>query len=303
MAVVSVRWDRGMDFRNSPMRVEKRAFTLIELLVVIAVITILAGLLLPGLAKAKTKGQGIQCLNNHRQLMLAWRMYNDDNNDRLLYASPSPYFGDTSKDPYVWVLGQMDFDPDNLSNWDVNQDIKRSPLWPYCGMSAGIWKCPADKSTINPSGGLFRGQVLPRVRSMSMNLWVGGFGGEDGGLSDSGVWRVYLKANEMIDPGPARTFVLLDMREDSIDIGNFATDMRGWPNRPSKTGFYDFPASYHNRAGGLSFADGHAEIKRWLDSRTMPSLVKGGLIPDIVSSPNNKDIIWLQERCTRNIQP
>jgi len=285
------------------MRVEKRAFTLIELLVVIAVITILAGLLLPGLAKAKTKGQGIQCLNNHRQLMLAWRMYNDDNNDRLLYASPSPYFGDTSKDPYVWVLGQMDFDPDNLSNWDVNQDIKRSPLWLYCGMSAGIWKCPADKSTINPSGGLFRGQVLPRVRSMSMNLWVGGFGGEDGGLSDSGVWRVYLKANEMIDPGPARTFVLLDMREDSIDIGNFATDMRGWPNCPSQTGFYDFPASYHNRAGGLSFADGHAEIKRWLDSRTMPSLVKGGLIPDIVSSPNNKDIIWLQERCTRNIQP
>src|SRR5438445_7518967 len=120
MAVVSVRWDRGTDFRNSPMRVEKRAFTLIELLVVIAVITILAGLLLPGLAKAKTKGQGIQCLNNHRQLMLAWRMYNDDNNDQLLYASP---IGDATKDLYTWVLGWMDFEPDNPSNWDVNQDI------------------------------------------------------------------------------------------------------------------------------------------------------------------------------------
>src|SRR6266576_1120346 len=84
---------------------QERAFTLVELLVVIAIISILAGLLLPGLAKAKTKGQGIQCLNNHRQLMLAWRMYNEDNADYILYASSSPYLGDTSKDPFVWVLG------------------------------------------------------------------------------------------------------------------------------------------------------------------------------------------------------
>src|SRR6266498_2186519 len=98
---------------------QKRAFTLIELLVVIAIIIILAGLLLPGLGKAKIKSQGIQCLNNHRQLMLAWRMYNEDNADNLLYASSSPFAGDTSKDPYVWVLGLIDFDPANSSNWDV----------------------------------------------------------------------------------------------------------------------------------------------------------------------------------------
>jgi len=284
------------------MKVTKQAFTLVELLVVMAIITILAGLLLPSVAKAKTKGQGIQCMNNHRQLVLAWRMYNDDHDDQLLFASPSPYVGDTSKDPYTWVLGWMDFDPDNPSNWDVNHDILKSPLWPYCGKSAGIWKCPSDKSTVKPSNGPFTGQDVPRVRSMSMNVWVGGFGGEDAGLSDGGVWRVYLKATDLIDPGPAGTFVLLDMREDSIDIGNFATDMRGWPNRPSKTGFYDFPASYHNVAGGLSFADGHSEIKRWLDNRTAPPLVKGGLVPDIIPSPNNKDVIWLQERCTRKIK-
>lgn len=277
-------------------------FTLVELLVVLGVMVILAGLLLPAVVKAKTKGQGIQCMNNHRQLILAWRMYNEDNADRLLYASPSPYFGDTSKDPFTWVLGFMDFDPDNVSNWDVEHDIKRSPLWPYCGKSAGIWKCPADRSRVKPSSGPFQGQSVPRVRSMSMNLWVGGFGGEDGGLSDGGVWRVYLKADEMVDPGPARTFVLLDMREDSIDIGNFATDMRGWPDQPAIAGFYDLPASYHNCAGGLSFADGHSEIRRWLDGRTMPPLVSGGLIPDVVASPANPDIRWLQERCTRRIE-
>src|SRR2546428_703213 len=286
---------------------QERVVTVIELLVVIAIISILAGLLLPVLVKAKTKGQGIQCLNNHRQLMLAWRMYNEDNTDKLLYASYDAR--DPKKDPYVWVLGLIDFDPANSSNWDVDRDIIKSPLWSYCGKSTGIWKCPADRSTIKPSSGPLRGRNVPRVRSMSMNFWVGGFGGygglsDDAGLTEGGdLWRVYLKANQMTDPGPARTFVLLDMREDSIDIGNFATDMRGWPSQPDQTGFYDLPASYHNRAGGLSFADGHSEIKRWLDDHTMPPLVKGGLIPDIHPSPNNKDIIWLQERCTRKIRP
>src|ERR1051325_6439472 len=110
----------------------KRAFSLIELLMVIAIIAILAGLLLPAMGKAKAKGQGIQCLNNHRQLMLGWRMYNDDNRDQILYASPSTHLDESAdKDPYVWVLGLMDFNPDNSSNWDVNQDIARSPLGKY----------------------------------------------------------------------------------------------------------------------------------------------------------------------------
>jgi prepilin-type N-terminal cleavage/methylation domain-containing protein len=274
----------------------RRGFTLIELLVVIAIIAILAGMLLPALAKAKTKAQGIQCMNNHRQLMMAWKFYTDDNQGRLLFASGT---SDAALDPYVWVLGRMDFDAANESNWNVDKDIKRSPLWPYCGNSEGIWRCPADRSVIKPSSGPFQGRQMPRVRSMSMNLWVGGFGGTDGGLSDGGVWQVYLKESEMTDPGPTRTFVFLDMREDSIDIGNFATDMRGYPDQPSNWGFYDFPGSYHNLAGGLSFADGHSEIRKWKDSRTMPPIRKGGLVPDVVKSPNNQDVFWLQERSTR----
>ncbi|MBI3417259.1 MAG: type II secretion system protein [Verrucomicrobia bacterium] len=275
----------------------RAAFTLIELLVVIAIIAILASMLLPALARSKTKAQGILCMNNHKQLTLAWRMYAEDNEERILYASPGAF---AWMDKYVWISGGMDFDPANPSNWDIEVDIKKSPMWPYCGNSAGIWKCPADRSKIQPAFGPLRGRTLPRVRSMSMNIWTGGFGGV---FDESGPgWRIYLKLSDMIDPGPSSTFVLMDMREDSIDIGNFATDMRGWPDQPRLTGFFDLPASYHNGAGGFSFADGHSEIKKWLDPRTTPPLVKDGLIPDIGPSPNNRDIIWLQERSTRRIR-
>jgi hypothetical protein len=148
---------------------------------------------------------------------------------------------------------------------------------------------------------------MPRVRSMSMNIWLGGFRGTDQGLCNSsdpwaiggGNYRVYLKTTELANPGPANIFVFLDMREDSIDVGNFATDMTGWPNSPGSYGFYDLPGFYHHYSCGFSFADGHSELRRWLDPRTRPPLVKDGLIPDHYASPNNQDVAWLQYRSTR----
>ena len=271
-----------------------RGFTLIELLVVIAIIAILAALLLPALNKGKLKAQGVQCLANHRQLCLAWRMYSDDNQDRLLYASDNP--ADASTIASTWVTGYLQwYNPQDPANWDPNHDITKSPMWPYCGQSLSIWKCPADRSFV-----VVNGQAKPRVRSMSMNFFLGGFGGWDGsGFLDTASYKLYFKQTELADPGPAKVFVFLDMRPDSIDIGNFAPCMTGWPNQPASYGFYDLPGFYHHFANGFSFADGHSETHRWRDPRTTPPLLDSSNLGDQFSSPNNPDVAWLQDHATR----
>ena len=281
-------------------RQSRRGFTLIELLVVIAIIAILASMLLPALAKAKTKAQGIMCLSNNKQLMLAWRLYVDDSHDKLPFA----YVEDNlaNKNYYfAWMHGILDYGNGNTANWNPTNTIMHGAIWKYTGNSLAIYKCPADPTRVKPTSGPFAGQSVARIRSMSMNAWMGmnegvhtWFGGPE--------FRAYLKMSDLVDPGPAMTWMLIDEHPDSINDGFFCIDMNGYP-LPARTALPDVPASYHNGAGGLAFADGHSEIKRWRDPRTMPPIKKAdlGSTGYRANQPNNQDILWLWERTTRKI--
>jgi prepilin-type N-terminal cleavage/methylation domain-containing protein len=280
----------------------RAAFTLIELLVVIAIIAILAAMLLPSLTKGKLRAQGLQCMSNHRQLALTWRMYADDNRDVLVYASDDP--GDPNVnwqelDQFSWTLSHMDFDPNNRANWDINYDMVKRPLWPYA-KNPQIYKCPADRSFL-----MVNGKATPRIRTMSMNLYMGGFDGTDGGWPFAHPYMVYTRISHLNGAAnPAsKIFVFLDMREDIVNWGNFMIDMSGYaPPNPGKYAFTsDLPAFAHHRACGFSFADGHSEIKRWMDDRTMPPIQDGGNPLAVLSrpSPRNPDVAWIQDRSTR----
>ncbi len=273
-------------------------FTLIELLVVIAIIAILAAMLLPALTKAKQKGQGIQCMSNGRQLSLGWMMYAQDNVDRLVYASDDGSGARNPLNQYAWTSEHLDYTADP-KNWDPAADIMIGPLWPYY-KNAGIYKCPADHSYV-----LVNGEAKPRVRTISMNLFLGGFVGTDGGWGTRVTsYKMFLKLSDIAalgTPTPTKTFLFLDEREDVINWGNFMTDMAGFnPRNPALyTLDQDLPGMYHNRACGFSFCDGHSEIKKWLDSRTTPTLQLQTYVINTWSVPRDADVAWLQDHTTR----
>src|ERR1017187_9585412 len=181
-------------------------FTLIELLVVIAIIAILAALLLPALAKAKQKAQGITCLNNTKQLALAWLMYADDNNDRLVINTTIT--GTEASLTNNWVADVMGYSAQQDTNTLL---LQQGLLAPFVAKNIGIYHCPADQSKTAEADG----RQYPRVRSVSMNAFVGPWA-KQGTPVYSG-WAQFIKLSSI--RSPVNIFVFLDEHPDFINDG------------------------------------------------------------------------------------
>ena len=257
----------------------KSGFTLIELLVVIAIIAILAALLLPALSKSKAKAQGIGCVNNARQLTTAWFLYTDDEQDRFVNNHGRD---ETRLKRQTWA--------NNVEDWANSDDntnltlLTEAKLAGYLGKSAGVFKCPSDKS-VAASG--------PRIRSMSMNSLVG----DPGELTNryNPAYVQFFKSADLINP--SQIFVFLDEHPDTINDGFFM-------NRLDEPTWGNLPASYHNGATSFSFGDGHTETHRWVVSGpggTVRPPVKGGVGGTFPASPTT-DYDWLKERSSSRKQ-
>jgi prepilin-type processing-associated H-X9-DG protein len=250
------------------------------------------------LVVSKLKAQGTYCLSNLKQLSLGWQMYSQDFTDYLAPNSDNPdnNAGREPEDP-SWVAGIMSYatDPASLSD-DTNTDLIIGQEYARFGSlgvytrNARVYHCPGDKSAVFSDG-----TTYTRVRSVSMNGWVG-FGTRDWVQPRTApFYKLNFKMNDLQNPGPADTWVFIDEREDSINDGWFAVDM---VNKGSQARWVDIPANYHNRAGTLAFADGHAQVKKWQDARTMPRLSTGVPIVKAQFTANNPDVAWLQSHTT-----
>ncbi|HUS34930.1 MAG TPA: prepilin-type N-terminal cleavage/methylation domain-containing protein [Verrucomicrobiae bacterium] len=284
---------RSLLQKSRPYRA--RGFTLIELLVVIAIIAILAGMLLPALASAKSKTKGIQCMNNSRQLMLGWKVYSDDFNEWLLASLINP---PVHPSRVLWCSGWVDY-TSARSNWDPTVDIYKSPLFPFVGRNYKLWQCPADVARVKND----KNQLVPRVRSISMSQTF-----DYGSWLPYPTWRIYQKVPDIVYP--SKTWVFVDEHPDSVNDAACAVQMPGntsdaVANAKSGT-IVDCPANYHNGACGYAFADGHAEVKKWRGDRTStkkPVTRQAGaanILPANQANGGIYDLVWMAKNTTAN---
>ena len=306
-----------MKVKNTPLP-QRFAFTLIELLVVIAIIAILAAILLPVLEKAEERAQEIGCINNLKQLTAGWRMYADDNKtfppnqDYDTPTEPRWVNGDMAGGTITQIPGAIAYPGIDATNVLLLTDSRYSVMGPYVA-NPKIYKCPADQSTWSTSHNAGHNEQ-PRVRSYSMNQAVGpsengtlvgandvmGHWLSNGNANAPGgkPWAVFIKDASIQGMSPSDLFLMLDEHPESINDAAFAVRI---PGSSSTCQFVDTPSKVHVNSDGFSFADGHAEIHKWLAPGDIATI---NWQPD--SDPNpagnvslgnsqgyDPDIIWL----------
>jgi prepilin-type N-terminal cleavage/methylation domain-containing protein/prepilin-type processing-associated H-X9-DG protein len=255
-------------------------FTLIELLVVIGIIGILSSILLPAFARSRARAQGIFCLNNTKQLTVAWIIYSDDHEGKLPYNLEAT--GGTSMN-LNWA--------NNVLDWELQPDntnvaaLVASGLGPYTSKSASVYRCPSDYvvSSLQQSAGW-----NARVRSYSMNAMVGDAGSVtvNGYNANNPAYVQFFKYSAI--PRPTEIFVFVDEHPDSIDDAYFI-------NSAEAPRWHDLPASYHDGAASFAFADGHSESHRWRRASTQPAARPGAarLPIELTSKYDLQDFYWV----------